>query len=124
MKVQYLTEKQVSEITGRALQTLRNERHLGRGIPYVKVGRSIRYSLEDVVEFMESRKIRTQDSMRVRPASGRQSRVILKWTGTKNQQRFPNRVIIARRFIEDFPNLGFFRRIARKERENERGQKR
>ena len=75
MKVQYLTEKQVSEITGRALQTLRNERHLGRGIPYVKVGRSIRYSLEDVVEFMESRKIRTQDSMRVRPASGRQSRV-------------------------------------------------
>ena len=75
MKVQYLTEKQVSEITGRALQTLRNERHLGRGIPYVKVGRSIRYSLEDVVEFMESRKIRTQDSMYVRPRSGRQTRV-------------------------------------------------
>jgi len=52
MKAQYLTEKQVSEITGRAVQTLRNERFLGRGIPYVKVGRSIRYSLEDVVWFM------------------------------------------------------------------------
>jgi len=71
MRAQYLTEKQVSGITGRALQTLRNERFLGRGIPYVKVGRSIRYSLEDVVGFMESRKIRTQDSMYVHPESGR-----------------------------------------------------
>jgi len=74
MKVQYLTEKQVSEITGRALQTLRNERFLGKGIPYVKVGRSVRYSLEDVVGFMESRKIRTQDSMCVRPGLNRQAR--------------------------------------------------
>jgi hypothetical protein len=64
----------VSEITGRALQTLRNERHLGRGMPYVKVGRSIRYSLEDVVGFMESRKIRTQDSMYTQVGSGRQTR--------------------------------------------------
>jgi hypothetical protein len=75
MKVKYLTEKQVAGITGRALQTLRNERFLGRGIPYVKVGRSVRYSLEDVVEFMESRKIGTQDAMCVRSASGRQTRV-------------------------------------------------
>jgi hypothetical protein len=75
MKAQYLTEKQVAEITGRALQTLRNERFQGRGIPYVKVGRSIRYSLEDVVGFMESRKIRTQDSSPMRPGSGRQTRV-------------------------------------------------
>jgi hypothetical protein len=74
MKVQYLTEKQVAEITGRALQTLRNERFLGRGIPYVKVGRSIRYSLEDVVGFMEARKIRTQDFSPMTPGSGRQAR--------------------------------------------------
>jgi hypothetical protein len=74
MKAQYLTEKQVAEITARALQTLRNERFLGRGVPYVKVGRSIRYSLEDVVEFMESRKIGTEDSMCVRAGSRRQPR--------------------------------------------------
>jgi len=74
MKVQYLTEKQVSEITGRALQTLRNERFLGKGIPYVKVGRSVRYSLEDVVEFMESRKIGTEDSMCMRRKPDRQTR--------------------------------------------------
>ncbi|MEW6444372.1 MAG: helix-turn-helix domain-containing protein [bacterium] len=75
MKAQYLTEKQVSEMTGRALQTLRNERHLCRGIPYVKVGRSIRYSLEDVIGFMETRKVRTQDSPYTPLERGRQARV-------------------------------------------------
>jgi Helix-turn-helix domain len=53
----YVDEKRVSKITGRALSTLRNDRHNRRGIPYCRVGRSIRYSLSDVVEFMESRKI-------------------------------------------------------------------
>ena len=55
----YITEVQVSQITGRALSTLRNERARGKGIPYIKVGRSVRYSLEDVIEYMESRKIKT-----------------------------------------------------------------
>ena len=55
--VKYVDEKIVSEITGRALPTLRNDRFNRRGIPYCKVGRSVRYSLEDVVDFMESRKI-------------------------------------------------------------------
>jgi len=53
----YLGENQVSKIVGRALQTLRNDRSAGKGIPYVKFGRSVRYSLDDVVQFMESRKI-------------------------------------------------------------------
>lgn len=55
----YLNEKQVKEITGRALSTLRNDRFNRRGIPYVKVGRSIRYSELDVINFMEKRKIQT-----------------------------------------------------------------
>jgi len=53
----YLNEKQVSEITGRALQTLRNDRFNRRGLPYIKLSRMVRYSLTDVVEFMESRKV-------------------------------------------------------------------
>lgn len=57
---QYLNEKQVQEITGRALSTLRNERFHRRGIPYVKIGRSVRYNLEDVISFMEERKIKTE----------------------------------------------------------------
>jgi hypothetical protein len=56
---QYLTEKAVSEMTRKALPTLRNERSLGRGIPYLKVGRSVRYDLDDVISYMEGCKIKT-----------------------------------------------------------------
>jgi hypothetical protein len=59
-KQRYLTETQVSEMIGRALPTLRNDRFLRRGIPYIKAGRSVRYSYVDVVDYMESRKIRTE----------------------------------------------------------------
>lgn len=59
----YLNEKQVSGITGRALQTLRNDRFNGRGIPYTKFSRSVRYSLADIIQFMEARKVITEDSV-------------------------------------------------------------
>ena len=59
MASKYLTEVQVAEITGRALSTLRNERFCRRGIPYIKIGRSVRYSLEDVIRYMDSHKIDT-----------------------------------------------------------------
>jgi hypothetical protein len=55
----YVNEKEVSRITGRAIQTLRNDRHRGHGIPYVKIGRAVRYRLSDVIDFMENRKIKT-----------------------------------------------------------------
>jgi predicted DNA-binding transcriptional regulator AlpA len=55
----YVNEKEVSEITGLALPTLRNYRHLGKGPQYSKIGRCVRYSLDDVFAFMESHKIKT-----------------------------------------------------------------
>ena len=58
-QIQYINENQVSKITGMALSTLRNNRSKGQGIPYIKVGRSVRYGLQDVIEFMESHKIKT-----------------------------------------------------------------
>lgn len=57
----YINERQVAEITGRALSTLRNERARNEGIQYIKVGRSVRYDLQDVIEFMDSHKIRTRE---------------------------------------------------------------
>jgi len=54
---QYLTEKQVSKITQIALPTLRNYRHIGKGPPYLKVGRSVRYLLADVIKFMEEGRV-------------------------------------------------------------------
>jgi predicted DNA-binding transcriptional regulator AlpA len=56
----YIDEREVFRLTGRALSTLRNDRHRGRGIPYCKVGRSVRYLVQDVIDFMESHKIQTE----------------------------------------------------------------
>jgi hypothetical protein len=58
----YLKEVQVAEITGRALSTLRNERARGIGIPYIKIGRSVRYDLTDVIHFMDAHKIISQST--------------------------------------------------------------
>ena len=58
MEKQYITEEKVSDITGIALSTLRNDRLYKRKIPYIKVGRSVRYDHDDVIKFMESCKIR------------------------------------------------------------------
>lgn len=55
----YVDERAVSQITGRALATLRNDRYVGQGIPYVKMGRSVRYRLDDVINYMESHKVQT-----------------------------------------------------------------
>jgi hypothetical protein len=58
---QYIDERVVAKIRGCGVQRLRNERHLGKGIPYVKDGRSVRYDQEDVIEYMEKRKIRNDE---------------------------------------------------------------
>ena len=57
----YVDEKEVSKITGLALPTLRNWRFKRIGISYSKVGRSVRYSMSDVLDYMDSRKVRTDE---------------------------------------------------------------
>ncbi len=58
MKKPFINEKEAAAITGRALSTFRNDRHMRRGIPYLKVGRrTIRYRLVDVIAFMEATRI-------------------------------------------------------------------
>lgn len=52
-----IDEKQAAIILGIAVQTLRNWRHQRRGPAYVKMGRSIRYMLVDLDEYLETRKI-------------------------------------------------------------------
>lgn len=54
---QFINEKVVSEITGLKLPTLRNHRFLCKGLPYVKIGRSIRYDPADVYAYMEKHRI-------------------------------------------------------------------
>ncbi len=58
MKKRYLNEREVSRLTGIAVSTLRNDRHLRRGFPYLKIGkRSVRYISSDVVREMEKIRI-------------------------------------------------------------------
>ena len=55
----YLTDVEVAEMLGIGVQTLRNNRSLGRGIPYIKVpgSRLVRYLREDVQRFMNAGRI-------------------------------------------------------------------
>ena len=48
----WLTEVEVSELTKLSLSTLRAHRFYRKGMPYSKVGRSVRYSLVDVADFI------------------------------------------------------------------------
>lgn len=63
LKKKFLTEAEVSEITGRAVSTLRNDRHFRQGIPFIKWGRMVRYDFEEVVTFLEGKKIRTSETL-------------------------------------------------------------
>ena len=54
----YLTPKQLADKTGISVQTLANDRHLRRGFPYSKRGKSILYFWPDVHTELQSTKIR------------------------------------------------------------------
>ena len=56
----YFTEIKVAEITGLSLSKLRQDRMKGTGIPYCKLGRSVRYDAQDVQGFMDQHKIQTE----------------------------------------------------------------
>ena len=57
-QIRYLREREVSEITGLALPTLRNYRFQGIGPDYVKAGeRAVRYRLDDVIRYMEAGRV-------------------------------------------------------------------
>ena len=55
----YINEKELSAMTGRALQTLRNDRFNGRGFPYIKLGKSVRYDQEVAIAIMEQSTVET-----------------------------------------------------------------
>lgn len=42
--IRYISEKAVSDITGFSLSKLQQDRFYRKGIPYIKIGRNIRYA--------------------------------------------------------------------------------
>ena len=55
--LQVVDEHQAGQIMNRCVQTLRNDRYLARGCPYVKIGRSVRYLLNDIHEYLLKNRI-------------------------------------------------------------------
>ncbi len=59
-KVKYVNDVEAAKIADLSPQTLRNWRQLGRGPNYIKLGRAVRYSLVDLISWLESHKIRPE----------------------------------------------------------------
>lgn len=54
---QWLTEREVATMTNLSVSTIQKQRFKRRGIPYSKIGRSVRYLLDDVIAFMEAARV-------------------------------------------------------------------
>jgi len=61
-KVVYLSAREVASMLSIKSQTLANWRFQRRNLPYSKIGRIIRYSQQDVIQFAESRKVRLNEN--------------------------------------------------------------
>ena len=55
--VRYVSEKVVTDMTGIPRSTLQKDRHYRRGLPYIKLGKTVRYSLLDIHAFMNGHKV-------------------------------------------------------------------
>lgn len=53
----YLSDVEAAEFISTSPQTLRNWRSAGKGPSYIKIGRLVRYRLDDLIKFMESGRI-------------------------------------------------------------------
>ena len=51
-----LNEREVARMLGFHVQTLRNQRFNGTGLPYLKIGRAVRYDLFEIQAFLEERR--------------------------------------------------------------------
>ncbi len=54
MSIELLTAEEVSKLTGLSVETLAQWRSQKRNIPYLKIGRLIRYSQRDVQVWLDS----------------------------------------------------------------------
>lgn len=50
---EYLSPRQVSQLTGIPIKTLEAWRGVRKDLPYYKVGRGVRYKIQDVRDFIE-----------------------------------------------------------------------
>lgn len=49
-----ISENKLSELTDIPVRTLQNQRQKGDGIPYVKIGKTVRYDLDVVHDYLKN----------------------------------------------------------------------
>lgn len=59
MKKELLTEPQLAEELQVSVKTLQNQRWQKIGIPYLKIGRAVRYRREDVDRYLDEAVVKT-----------------------------------------------------------------
>ena len=60
-----LTEREAADFLGVSARCLQDKRLRGGGCPYVKIGRLVRYRMEDITTFVEAgRRSHTSDGVR------------------------------------------------------------
>lgn len=59
--LQAIDEHQAAAIFKKSVQTLRNDRHLRKGCPYIKLGRSVRYLVSDIQDYLLRSRIDPND---------------------------------------------------------------
>lgn len=52
-----LTPRQLSEQTGFSENSLAQDRYHNKGIPYVKIGKRVRYLKDDVIAYLEANRV-------------------------------------------------------------------
>ena len=57
-----IKEELAAEFLGMAVQTLRNWRMQNRGPAYAKMGRSVRYNIDDLIKFVTDCRIRHKEA--------------------------------------------------------------
>ena len=63
MKFQnFINEERLSQVTGKSKKTLQQDRWKGIGVPYYKIGGSVRYSETDVQNYLDGVRIETKAS--------------------------------------------------------------
>lgn len=55
-----LNEQQLAQLTGLSLSRLRNDRYLRQGIPFLKLGSSVRYRVADVMSYLQNNVVDTR----------------------------------------------------------------
>lgn len=57
----WVSEKDVAELMGLKARTLRRDREMKRGLPFCRLGRTVRYDLRDIEEYMAAHKALCQE---------------------------------------------------------------